>query len=222
MWQRSSSAPNSRWLSPSACYVRGRVTKAGGPACSRRARRTTSSRSSPGRCALPQQTRNSRSSSDWAVWPEPFDRVASADGDARGLFSEEPAAAYSAAPGNDVRVDAVQPAVQALLAANLVMRLGHGRYGISGPFVQRTWLERKESGFLNGPDAAWAPTSTVVQPQAAAGGCKRPSRYSRYSRYRRPRRYRRRRRARPPRLRSFQSSIASRSTARAALTFVAR
>lgn len=139
-----------------------------------------------------------------------FDRIASADGDVRGLFSEEAAAEYSAASGNDVRVDAVQPAVQALLAANLAMRLGHGRYGISDPFVQRTWLERNESGLLNGPDATWAPTSTVVQPQAAAGGCKRHSRY------------RRRRRVRPPRRRTSHSSIASRSTARAALTFVAR
>jgi len=149
-----------------------------------------------------------------------FDRIASADGDVRGLFSEEAAAEYSAASGNDVRVDAVQPAVQALLAANLAMRLGHGRYGISDPFVQRTWLERKVSGLLNGPDAAWAPTRRSLSHRplqaggsgpAGTGGTAGTGGQAVLAG-----------RARPPLRRTSQSLIASRSTARAALTFVAR
>ena len=72
-----------------------------------------------------------------------FERIASADGDARGLFSAEAAADYSRALGREVRVEEVQPAVNDLLAANLIMRRGHGTYGVTDPFVQETWREKK-------------------------------------------------------------------------------
>lgn len=72
-----------------------------------------------------------------------FERIASADGDARGLFSAEAAADYSRALGREVRVEEVQPAVNDLLAANLIMRRGHGTYGVTDPFVQEIWREKK-------------------------------------------------------------------------------
>ncbi len=72
-----------------------------------------------------------------------FDRIASSDGDARGLFSAEAAAAYSAAIGREVRVEEAQPVVNELMATNLIMRKGHGLYGVTDPFVQEIWLERK-------------------------------------------------------------------------------
>jgi hypothetical protein len=72
-----------------------------------------------------------------------FERIASADGDARGLFSAEAAADYSGALGREVRVEEVQPAVNDLLAANLIMRRGHGTYGVTDPFVQEIWREKK-------------------------------------------------------------------------------
>ena len=73
-----------------------------------------------------------------------FDRVARSDGAARGLFSAEAAAVYSEAIGREVRVEEIQPVVNDLLAANVLMRLGHGLYGVTDPFVQEIWLERHQ------------------------------------------------------------------------------
>ena len=71
-----------------------------------------------------------------------FDRVARSDGPARGIFSAEAAAGYGEAIGREVRVDDIQPVVNELLAANVLMRLGHGLYGVTDPFVQEIWRER--------------------------------------------------------------------------------
>lgn len=73
-----------------------------------------------------------------------FDRIASAEGDARGVFSNEAAAEYSKVVGREVRVDEIQPVANELLAANLIMRRGHGLYGVSDPFVQEIWRERQK------------------------------------------------------------------------------
>lgn len=72
-----------------------------------------------------------------------FDRIAATDGDARGVFSTEAAAEYSRAVGREVRVEEVQPIANELLAANLIMRRGHGIYGITDPFVQEIWREKQ-------------------------------------------------------------------------------
>lgn len=72
-----------------------------------------------------------------------FDRIASAEGDARGLFSADAAAAYSKAIGREVKVEEAQPVVNELMATNLIMRKGHGLYGITDPFVQEMWRERR-------------------------------------------------------------------------------
>jgi hypothetical protein len=72
-----------------------------------------------------------------------FERIAAANGDARGVFSADAAADYTKAIGKDVRVDEIQPVVNELLAANLIMRRGHGMYGVTDPFVQEIWREKK-------------------------------------------------------------------------------
>jgi hypothetical protein len=72
-----------------------------------------------------------------------FDRIAATDGDARGVFSTEAAAEYSRAVGREVRVEEIQPVANELLAANLIMRRGHGIYGITDPFVQENWREKQ-------------------------------------------------------------------------------
>jgi hypothetical protein len=59
------------------------------------------------------------------------------------LFSAEAAAAYSKAIGREVKVEEAQPVVNELMATNLIMRKGHGLYGITDPFVQEMWRERK-------------------------------------------------------------------------------
>lgn len=73
-----------------------------------------------------------------------FDRIATAAENARGLFSADAADEYSQALGREVRIDEIQPAVNELLAANLIVRRSHGVYNITDPFVQDTWLEKKQ------------------------------------------------------------------------------
>jgi hypothetical protein len=70
------------------------------------------------------------------------DRVARSDGPARRLFSAEAAVAISEAIGREVRVEEIQPVVNELLGTNVLMRLGHGLYGITDPLVQEIWRER--------------------------------------------------------------------------------
>ena len=72
-----------------------------------------------------------------------FGRVAHEEGPAKGLFSAEAAAAYGEAIGRPVRIEEIQPVVNELLADNLLMRVGHGLYGVADPFVQEIWRERQ-------------------------------------------------------------------------------
>ena len=72
-----------------------------------------------------------------------FERIASSPGDARGLFSADAVAGYSNVLGKEVRVEEIQPVVNELLNANLILRRGHGTYGVTDPFVQEIWRERK-------------------------------------------------------------------------------
>jgi hypothetical protein len=72
-----------------------------------------------------------------------FERIAGVDGDVKGLFSGEALASYSAGLGREVRVDEVQSVLNDLMAANIVMRRGHGLYGLTDPFVQEIWRERQ-------------------------------------------------------------------------------
>ncbi|CAM3843816.1 ATPase [Pseudomonas reidholzensis] len=72
-----------------------------------------------------------------------FARIASVEGDTRGVFSNEAASEYSRFVGREVRVEEIQPVANELLAANLIMRRGHGLYGVTDPFVQEMWRERQ-------------------------------------------------------------------------------
>lgn len=72
-----------------------------------------------------------------------FERVAGADGDAKGLFSAEALASYARSLGREVRADEVQAVLNELMAANIAMRRGHGLYGLTDPFVQEIWRKRK-------------------------------------------------------------------------------
>lgn len=72
-----------------------------------------------------------------------FERIAGTDGDAKGIFSAEAAADYSRTLAREVKVDEIQPVVNELMEANVVMRRGHGLYSITDPFVQETWREKQ-------------------------------------------------------------------------------
>jgi len=72
-----------------------------------------------------------------------FNKIASTEGDARGIFSIDAAAEYSKTVGREVRVEEIQPVVIALVAENIIMRRGHGIYAITDQFVQEIWLEER-------------------------------------------------------------------------------
>lgn len=72
-----------------------------------------------------------------------FERIASEKGEARGLFSAEALADYARAIGRDTRVEEVQPLLNEMVKANVIMRTGHGLYGVTDPFVQEVWREKK-------------------------------------------------------------------------------
>ncbi len=72
-----------------------------------------------------------------------FNKIASTEGDARGIFSTDAAAEYSKSIGREVRVEEIQPVVIALVAENIIMRRGHGIYAITDQFVQEIWLEER-------------------------------------------------------------------------------
>jgi hypothetical protein len=72
-----------------------------------------------------------------------FERVAGAEGDARGLYAGEALADYARLVGREVRADEVQAVLGELTGANVVMRRGHGLYGLTDPFVQEIWRERR-------------------------------------------------------------------------------
>jgi hypothetical protein len=72
-----------------------------------------------------------------------FERIAGVDGDAKGLFSTEALGSYARAIGREVRADEVQAVLNELMVANIVMRRGHGLYGLTDPFVQEIWRERQ-------------------------------------------------------------------------------
>lgn len=72
-----------------------------------------------------------------------FNKIASTEGDARGIFSTDAAAEYSKLVGREVRVEEIQPVVIALVAENIIMRRGHGIYAITDQFVQEIWLEER-------------------------------------------------------------------------------
>lgn len=73
-----------------------------------------------------------------------FERIAATDGDAKGIFSMRAIADFSKVVGREVKVGKIQPALNDLIAANLLMRRGHGLYGIADPSVQETWKERQQ------------------------------------------------------------------------------
>lgn len=72
-----------------------------------------------------------------------FNKIASTEGDARGIFSTGAAGEYSKSVGREVRVEEIQPVVIALVAENIIMRRGHGIYAITDQFVQEIWLQEQ-------------------------------------------------------------------------------
>jgi hypothetical protein len=72
-----------------------------------------------------------------------FDRVAHSEPEKLPLFDAQALAEYAFALQRPVATDEVQRVVNEMLSCNFIMRIAHGTYRVSDPFVQKVWLEIK-------------------------------------------------------------------------------
>lgn len=74
-----------------------------------------------------------------------FAKIASQE-EATGLYSGDTLAEYSKGTGSSVTADQVQRITRDLALENVIMRVAHGRYQVSDPFVRQMWAERNGQG----------------------------------------------------------------------------
>ena len=67
-----------------------------------------------------------------------FSRIAA--GQARGLYAADTLASFSESIGREISANDMTPAIDKLVAANLIVRKGHGNFEIADPFVKQVWL----------------------------------------------------------------------------------
>ena len=71
-----------------------------------------------------------------------FARIASTEaGESKGLFTPDALQFYGQQLQRPVRMEEVQPVINAMLDDNIVLRKAHGLYAISDPFVHQAWRE---------------------------------------------------------------------------------
>ena len=74
-----------------------------------------------------------------------FSRICSIGGDVKGVFTGEALKAYAAQIGREVTAQEVQGIIGAMTSANLLMRVKHGHYGVTDPFVEKAWMNRLQT-----------------------------------------------------------------------------
>jgi len=79
-----------------------------------------------------------------------FSRICSIGGDVKGVFTAEALKAYAAQIGREATAQEVQGIIGQLTAANLLMRVKHGHYGVTDPFVEKAWMARLQADRLLG------------------------------------------------------------------------
>lgn len=67
-----------------------------------------------------------------------FSRIAA--GQTRGLYAAETLTSFSESLGREITANDITPAIDKLVAANLIVRRGHGNFDIADPFVKQVWL----------------------------------------------------------------------------------
>ncbi len=77
-----------------------------------------------------------------------FSRICSIGGDVKGVFTGEALKAYAAQIGREVSAQEVQGIIGAMTSANLLMRVRHGHYGVTDPFVEKAWMNRLQADQL--------------------------------------------------------------------------
>ena len=81
-----------------------------------------------------------------------FSRICSIGGNVKGGFTADALAEYSAKTGREVTAQEVQSVIGQMTSANLLMRVSHGRYGVTDSFVEKAWVERLQTNHLLRPD----------------------------------------------------------------------
>ena len=73
-----------------------------------------------------------------------FARIAATEaGESKGLFTPDALTAYGEHLHRPVRMEEVQPTINAMLDENIVLRKAHGLYAITDPFVHQAWKESR-------------------------------------------------------------------------------
>ena len=83
-----------------------------------------------------------------------FSRICSIGGDVKGVFTGDALKAYAAQIGREVTAQEVQGIVGQMTSANLLMRVKHGHYGVTDPFVEKAWASRLQADRLLRTDPA--------------------------------------------------------------------
>lgn len=71
-----------------------------------------------------------------------FSRIAG--GQNRGLYAADTLAAFSHELGREISTNDMIPVIDKLVAANLILRRGHGQFEVADPFVQRAWAQHMQ------------------------------------------------------------------------------
>ena len=77
-----------------------------------------------------------------------FSRICSIGGDVKGVFTADALKAYAAQIGREATAQEVQGVIGMMTSANLLMRVRHGHYGVTDPFVEKAWMARLRSDQL--------------------------------------------------------------------------
>ena len=71
-----------------------------------------------------------------------FSRIA--NGQNRGLFGADTLTAFSEVLGREISANDMTPAIDKLVASNLIVRKGHGTFDVADPFVKHVWLQHAQ------------------------------------------------------------------------------
>jgi len=82
-----------------------------------------------------------------------FSRICNIGGNVKGGFTAEALKEYAAQIGREVSAQEVQGVIGLMTAANLLMRVSHGRYGVTDSLVEKAWLMRLQPDALLRPGA---------------------------------------------------------------------
>ncbi|MEY4751438.1 MAG: hypothetical protein RIQ60_3652 [Pseudomonadota bacterium] len=89
-----------------------------------------------------------------------FSRIAA--GHVRGFYAAETLAAFSASLGREISANDMTPAIDKLVAANLIVRKGHGSFEIADPFVKQVWLRHVQMRQSLRGGAVWPGTEPAA------------------------------------------------------------